>query len=382
MATSAGQLSNFSQQAAAVALSSGAAQRIPDQRRRGRGAGLNMAGRFEPTSREVFDDGWQTLDELPPFKTDVTAEAARKIITTNDSPDLPFEQSINPYRGCEHGCVYCYARPTHSYMGLSAGLDFESKLFAKPNAAKLLRKELASDKYVCKPLALGTNTDPYQPIEKQWRVTRDLLLLLEETNHPVAIVTKSALVLRDVDILARMAEKGLAKVALSVTTLDRKLSRAMEPRAATPGLRLETLRKLREAGIPTSISVAPIIPSLSDHEMERILDAGKAAGVTEATYSVLRLPNEVAPLFRDWVQQHYPDRAAHVMSLMQNMRGGKDYDADFKTRMKGIGPYAWQLRRRFEIATKKLGIAPLRSMNMRTDRFEPPALAGQQLSLF
>ncbi|EFL88830.1 PA0069 family radical SAM protein [Ahrensia sp. R2A130] len=382
MVTSAEQVSNFSAQAAAVALSSGAPHRIRDQRRRGRGAGLNMAGRFEPTSREAFDDGWQTLDELPPFKTDVTAEAARKIITTNDSPDIPFEQSMNPYRGCEHGCVYCYARPTHSYMGLSAGLDFESKLFAKPNAAKLLRKELASEKYVCKPLALGTNTDPYQPVEKQWRITRDLLLVLEETNHPVTIVTKSALVLRDVDILERMAKKGLAKVALSVTTLDRKLARAMEPRAATPGLRLDALRKLHEAGIPTSISVAPIIPSLNDHEMERILDAGKAAGAAEATYTVLRLPHEVAPLFRDWVQQHYPDRAAHVMSLMQNMRGGKDYDANFKTRMKGVGPYAWQLGRRFEIATKKLGLAPLRSISMRTDRFVPPALAGQQLSLF
>ncbi|MEN0041211.1 MAG: PA0069 family radical SAM protein [Pseudomonadota bacterium] len=382
MGTRAEQVSDISAQAAAVALSGGATHRIADQRRRGRGAGLNMAGRFEPTSREAFDDGWQTLDELPPFKTDVTAEAARKIISTNDSPDIPFEQSMNPYRGCEHGCIYCYARPTHSYMGLSAGLDFESKLFAKPNAAKLLRKELASESYVCKPMALGTNTDPYQPIEKQWRVTRDLLQVLEETNHPVGIVTKSALVLRDIDILARMAKKGLAKVALSVTTLDRKLARAMEPRAATPGLRLDALKKLHEAGIPTSISVAPIVPSLNDHEMERILDAGKAAGVKEATYTVLRLPHEVAPLFRDWVQQHYPDRAAHVISLMQNMRSGKDYDAEFGTRMKGVGPYAWQLGRRFEIATKKLGLSPLRSMEMRTDHFRPPVLAGQQLSLF
>ncbi|MFD0915999.1 PA0069 family radical SAM protein [Pseudahrensia aquimaris] len=355
--------------------------RVEDVRRRGRGAGINPSGRFEPMSRHVFDDGWQTLDELPPFKTEVTSETPRTIITRNDSPDLPFDRSINPYRGCEHGCVYCFARPTHSYMGLSAGLDFESKLFAKQDAAKLLRKELANPNYKAKSMALGTNTDPYQPIEKTWRVTRSILEVLEETNHPVGIVTKSALVTRDIDILSRMAEKGLARVAISVTSLDRRLSRAMEPRAATPSLRLDTIRQLSEAGIPVSVMLAPLAPALNDHEMERILDAAHANGARDAGYILLRLPHEVSGLFKEWLLRHYPDKYTHVLSVLRSMRGGKDYDAEFGTRLRGQGPYAWQLGRRFEIATKKLGMGQIRS-GLRTDLFQPPEVAGQQLSLF
>ena len=365
--------------AEAVVARSG--MRIEDARRRGRAAGINPAGRFEPVSRHVFDDGWQTLDELPPFKTEVTTETPRKIVTRNESPDLPFDRSINPYRGCEHGCVYCFVRPTHSYMGLSAGLDFETRLFAKPNAAKLLRKELAHPEYEVKSMAMGTNTDPYQPIEKQWRVTREILEVLEETNHPVGIVTKSSLVTRDIDILSRMAKKGLARVAVSVTSLDRRLSRAMEPRAATPALRLDTIRQLSEAGIPTSVMVAPVVPALSDHELERILDAAKANGAVDAGYILLRLPNEVSGLFKEWLLRHYPDSYTHVLSVLRTMRGGKDYDAEFGTRMRGVGPYAWQLGRRFDIATRKLELAPMR-MSLRTDLFEPPQLAGTQLSLF
>ena len=255
---------------------------------RGRGATLNPSGRYEISSRHVFDDGWQTLDELPPFKTDVQIERARTIIAKNDSPDLNFDQSVNPYRGCEHGCIYCYARPSHAYMGLSAGIDFESNLFAKPNAATLLEKELAKKGYKPKTIALGTNTDPYQPIEKQYRITREILEVLDAADHPVTIVTKSALVTRDIDILERMASKGLAKVAMSITSLDRKLCRALEPRAATPGLRLKALRDLAASNIPTSVMVAPVIPALNDHEIERILEAAEAAGAKEAGFILLQ----------------------------------------------------------------------------------------------
>ena len=355
--------------------------RIGDERRRGRAAGVNPSGRFEPHSRHVFDDGWGTLDELPPFKTDVSVETPRTIVTRNESPDLPFDRSINPYRGCEHGCVYCFARPTHSYMGLSAGIDFESKLFAKPNAAKLLRREISQPGYEVKSMAMGTNTDPYQPIEKQWRVTREILEVLEEANHPVGIVTKSSLVTRDIDILSRMAEKGLARVAISVTSLDRRLSRAMEPRASTPTLRLNTIRQLSDAGIPTSVMVAPIIPALTDGEMERILDAAKANGAIDAGYILLRLTGEVSDLFKEWLLRHYPDSYTHVLSVMRSMRGGKDYEAGFGTRMRGTGPYAWQLGRRFEIATRRLGLSPMR-MSLRTDLFDSPQSSGTQLTLF
>ncbi len=364
----------------ANALIADAGLRIEVERRRGRGAGLNPSGRFEPMQRETFDDGWQTLEELPPFKTEVQVEKPRTAITRNESPDIPFDRSINPYRGCEHGCIYCFARPSHAYMGLSPGLDFEAKLFAKPDAPKLLERELAKPGYKPRVIAIGTNTDPYQPIEKEWRIMRQILEVLNRANHPVAIVTKSALVMRDIDILKDMAAKNLVRVGLSVTTLDRKLARTMEPRAATPSRRLEAIQALSEAGIRTSILVAPIIPALNDHEIERILDAGKAAGAQEASYVILRLPLEVSPLFRDWLLQHYPDRYRHVMSLIRSMRGGKDYDAEFGKRMKGAGPYAWQISRRFEMATRRLELVR-RNIALRDDLFVPPDGSGVQLSL-
>jgi len=354
--------------------------RIGDDRRRGRGAGLNPSGRFEPVSRHVFDDGWSTFEELPPFKTEVQVERPRTIITRNESPDISFDRSINPYRGCEHGCVYCFARPSHAFMGLSPGLDFESKLFAKPDAAKLLDKELSKDGYQPRSIAIGTNTDPYQPVERQWRIMREILEVLEARGHPVGIVTKSALVTRDIDILGRMAERGLAKVALSITTLDRKLARSMEPRTATPPKRLEALKLLSEAGIPTSVMVAPVIPGLNDPEIERILDSAYAAGAREAGYVMLRLPLEVSPLFKDWLLRHYPDRFRHVMSLVRSMRDGKDYDSEWGKRMKGSGPYAWQIGRRFEIAAKRLGLN-LQKRQLRTDLFVPAKKGAEQLML-
>jgi DNA repair photolyase len=354
--------------------------RIGEDRRRGRAAGVNPSGRFEPVSRHVFDDGWNSLEELPPFKTEVQVERPRTIITRNNSPDISFDRSINPYRGCEHGCVYCFARPTHSYMGLSPGLDFESKLFAKPDAAKLLEKELSKEGYQPRTIAIGTNTDPYQPIEKKYRIMREILEVLEAFGHPVGIVTKSALVTRDIDILARMAEKGLAKVALSVTSLDRMLARTMEPRASTPTKRLEALRMLSDAGIPASVMVAPIIPGLNDHEVERILDSAVNVGAREAGYVILRLPLEVSPIFKDWLLRHYPDRYRHVMSLIRSMRDGKDYDSEWGKRMKGSGPYAWQIGRRFEIAAKKLGLNQERR-RLRTDLFKGTEKKVEQLML-
>ena len=354
--------------------------RVGFDRRRGRGAGVNPSGRYEPVSRHVFDDGWSSLEELPPFKTQVQVERPRTIITRNDSPDIGFDRSINPYRGCEHGCVYCFARPTHAYMGLSPGLDFEARLFAKPDAPRLLERELAKPGYEPKTIAIGTNTDPYQPVEKQWRIMREILEVLEAHNHAVGIVTKSALVTRDIDILSRMAGKGLVKVALSVTTLDRTLARTMEPRASTPPRRLEAMRALAEAGIPVSVMAAPIVPALNDQEIERILESGYAAGAREAGYVLLRLPLEVAPIFKDWLLRHYPDRYRHVMSLIRSMRGGKDYDAEWGKRMKGSGPYAWQIGRRFEIAAKRLGLNVERR-RLRHDLFKPPGIAGEQLTL-
>ncbi|RWC61116.1 PA0069 family radical SAM protein [Mesorhizobium sp.] len=354
--------------------------RVRPDRNRGRSAGINPSGRFEPVSRHVFDDGWNSLEELPPFKTEVQVEKPRTIITRNESPDISFDRSINPYRGCEHGCVYCFARPTHSFMGLSPGLDFESKLFAKPDAARLLDKELSKDSYQPRTIAIGTNTDPYQPIEKQYRIMREILEVLEARGHPVGIVTKSALVTRDIDILSRMAERGLAKVALSVTTLDRMLARTMEPRASTPTKRLEAIRQLSDAGIPASVMVAPIIPGLTDQEMERILDSARAAGAREAGYVVLRLPLEVSPIFKDWLLRHYPDRYRHVMSLIRSMRDGKDYDSEWGKRMKGAGPYAWQIGRRFEIAAKRLGLNAERR-TLRTDQFVAAGKDQVQLML-
>ncbi len=354
--------------------------RVRPERGRGRSAGINPTGRFEPVTRHVFDDGWNSIEELPPFKTEVQVEKPRTIITRNESPDISFDRSINPYRGCEHGCVYCFARPTHSYMGLSPGLDFESKLFAKPDAARLLDKELSRQGYQPRTIAIGTNTDPYQPVERQWRIMREILEVLEARGHPVGIVTKSALVTRDIDILSRMAARGLAKVALSVTTMDRMLARTMEPRASTPTRRLEAIRQLSEAGIPASVMVAPILPGLTDQEMERILDSAYAAGAREAGYVLLRLPLEVAPIFKDWLLRHYPDRYRHVMSLIRSMRGGKDYDSEWGKRMKGAGPYAWQIGRRFEMAAKRLGFNAERR-TLRTDRFVPAARENEQLTL-
>ncbi|MGI2035100.1 PA0069 family radical SAM protein [Rhizobium panacihumi] len=364
----------------ANALVNASGLRIEIDRRRGRGAGINPSGRFEEQRRETFDDGWQSLEELEPFRTEVQVEKPRTAITRNDSPDIGFDRSINPYRGCEHGCIYCFARPTHSYMGLSAGLDFEAKLFAKPDAPRLLERELSRPDYKVRPIAIGTNTDPYQPIEKEWRIMRQILEVLQKAGHPVLIVTKGSLITRDIDILSDMAAKGLAKVGISVTTLDRKLARSMEPRAATPSRRLETIKALTEAGIPTAVMMSPVIPALNDHEIERVLEAGHASGAREASYVLLRLPLEVSPLFRDWLLQNYPDRYRHVMNLVRSMRGGKDYDADFTKRMKGAGPYAWQIGRRFEMATKRLGMAR-RGMSLRDDLFVRPDGGGVQLSL-
>jgi DNA repair photolyase len=351
------------------------------ERRRGRAAQSNASGRYEPVARVVFDDGWQDLEELPPFKTSVTIDTARRIITRNDSPDISFDRSINPYRGCEHGCIYCYARPTHAYMGLSPGLDFETKLFAKPDAPRLLERELSDPKYAPRTIAIGTNTDPYQPIEKQHQLMRRILEVLERFGHPVGIVTKSALVLRDLDILSRMARRRLAKVALSVTTLDPKLARVMEPRASAPVRRLDALAKLTEAGVPTSVMVAPIIPAINDAEIERILDAAAAVGVREAGYVLLRLPLEVRDLFREWLMANFPDRYRHVFKLVREMRGGKDYDPRFGARMTGSGPIAWMIGRRFEAACDKLGLNKTRT-KLTTEQFSPPRREAAQLSLF
>jgi DNA repair photolyase len=354
---------------------------VDRERRRGRGAHSNNSGRYEPLARISFDDGWQAIDDLPPFKTTVTVDATRKIITRNDSPDLSFDRSINPYRGCEHGCVYCFARPTHAYLGLSPGLDFESKLFMKPNAPELLERELSAPGYVPKTIAIGTNTDPYQPIERRHQIMRRILEVLERAGHPVGIVTKSALVLRDLDILARMAERNLVKVAISVTTLDAKLARTMEPRASTPQRRLDALRQLVKVGVPASTLVAPVIPAINDAEIERILDAVAAAGVRHAGYVLLRLPLEVRDLFREWLMTNFPDRYRHVFKLIRDMRGGKDYDSTFGTRMTGTGPIAWMIGRRFEVACERLGFNTT-TVKTTTEHFWPPLPAAEQLDLF
>ncbi|HEY4857202.1 MAG TPA: PA0069 family radical SAM protein [Xanthobacteraceae bacterium] len=354
---------------------------VERERRRGRGAQSNTSGRYEPLARIAFDDGWQSFEELPPFKTTVTIDTTRKIITRNDSPDISFDRSINPYRGCEHGCIYCFARPTHAYLGLSPGLDFESKLFAKPDAAKLLERELSAPNYVPRTIAIGTNTDPYQPIEREHQIMRRILEVLDRCGHPVGIVTKSALILRDIDILSRMARRKLVKVALSVTTLDGKLARVMEPRAATPARRLEALRQLTAAGVPASVMVAPIIPALNDSEIERILDATAAAGVREAGYVLLRLPLEVRDLFREWLMANFPDRCRHVFKLIRETRGGKDYDSSWGKRMTGGGPVAWMIGRRFELACERLGLNKART-TLSVEHFSPPRPQSTQLSLF
>ena len=354
----------------------------PSTTPRGRGATSNASGRFESLAREAFDDGWNDDDASPtPLRTTVTAEKARTIITRNDSPDIGFDRSINPYRGCEHGCIYCYARPAHAYMGLSPGLDFESRLFFKPDAARLLEGELAKRFYRPATIHIGGNTDPYQPQERTLRVTRQLLEVLSAFRHPLSIITKSALIARDLDILGPMGETGLARAAVSITTLDRKLARIMEPRAATPQRRLDAIRSLSAAGVPTIVMFAPVIPGLNDAELEAVLRAAAAAGAMGAGYVALRLPLEIKELFHDWLKTSLPDRAARVMSLVRQMRGGRDYDPQWGKRMKGEGPIAELVAARFKIARRRLGLdrtAP----PLDVSQFRVPARAGDQIDLF
>lgn len=354
---------------------------VEHERRRGRGAQSNSSGRYEPLARITFDDGWQSFEELPPLKTSVTVDSTRRIITRNTSPDISFDRSINPYRGCEHGCIYCFARPTHAYLGLSPGLDFETKLFVKPDAPRLLERELSAPDYVPRTVAIGTNTDPYQPIERTHQVMRRILEVLDRFGHPVGIVTKSVLILRDLDLLARMAQRNLVKVALSVTTLDGELARTMEPRASTPQRRLDALHQLAAAGVPSSVMVAPVIPALNDSEIERILDAAAAVGTKEAGYVLLRLPLEVRDLFREWLMANFPNRYRHVFRLVRETRGGKDYDSSWGKRMTGGGPVAWMIGRRFELACEKLGLNKARTA-LTTRHFQRPTQDTVQLSLF
>jgi DNA repair photolyase len=343
----------------------------------GRGARTNMTGRYETQSRVLVDDGWGTLDDEPPkLNTSITVDATRTIITRNKSPDISFDRSINPYRGCEHGCVYCFARPTHAYLGLSPGLDFESRLFVKPKAAELLAQELADPKYRPRVIAIGTNTDPYQPIERQYGIMRQVLEVLAKFKHPVGIVTKSHLITRDIDILSEMAKHNLARVAVSVTTLDRKLARKMEPRASTPERRLDAIKQLSSAGIPTSVMFAPVIPALNDPELETVLETASQMGASQAGFVILRLPLEIKDLFREWLEAHYPDKAKHVISLMREMRGGRDYDPEWGSRMRGFGAYASIISRRFHLAAKRFELRkpfPLYDLT----KFERPQVGGQ-----
>jgi len=348
----------------------------------GRGAVTNAGGRYERFTSEAFDDGWTAEDEPPrPLRTELAAEKARVILSRNDSPDIGFDRSINPYRGCEHGCIYCYARPAHAYMGLSPGLDFESKLFFKPDAAKLLEKELSKKNYAVDRVHIGGNTDPYQPTEKKLQITRGVLQVLDRFNHPTSIITKSALVARDIDILASMAERGLVKVFLSITTLDRKLARSMEPRASTPERRLWALKALSAAGIPTGVGFAPAIPGLNDHEMERVLERAAEAGAKETMFVSLRLPLEIKDLFREWLEAERPDAARKVISLVRQMRGGKDYDPQWGQRMRGHGPIADILSRRFQVACARLGLNE-GHFRQRSDLFRVPQSARTQMDLF
>lgn len=347
---------------------------------KGRAAGSNNAGRFERHIREAVDDGWLREEELPMLHTQTLIERPRSVITYNKSPDLPFDRSVNPYRGCEHGCVYCFARPSHAYLGLSPGLDFETRLIARPDAPQVLQRELAAKRYKVAPIAIGTNTDPYQPIEKEHGIMRACLKVLSEADHPVAIVTKGSLIERDIDILGPMAQRGLVRTGISVTTLDAKLSRLMEPRAPAPARRLLMIRRLAEAGIPVRIMASPMIPALTDPEMEAILAAGKDAGARTASWIMLRLPQEVSPLVQEWLAQHYPDRAERIMSRLREMHGGKEYDATWHRRMRGEGPYAEMVAQRFKVAIKRSGLRS-NAPPMRCDLFRAPILPGTQMSL-
>ena len=345
-----------------------------------RAATANATGRYEAIAREAVHDGWDVEEDLPPLRTEIRDEAARQVISRNDSPDLPFDRSINPYRGCEHGCVYCFARPTHAWLGMSPGLDFESRLIAKPGAAEALERELGARGYVPQAIALGSNTDPYQPAERDRGIARAILQVLSDWNHPVTIVTKGALIERDLDVIAPMAARGLAHVAISVTTLDPALSRAMEPRAPSPARRLRAIGALAAAGVPVRVSASPMIPALTDHELEGILGAAASAGATCASAIPLRLPLEVAPLFRDWLSAHVPDRAARVMGRVREIHGGRDYDPEWHTRLSGQGVWADLLRRRFDTACRRLGLST-QSVPLRTDLFARPPRPGDQLSL-
>ncbi|KRS14456.1 DNA repair photolyase [Roseovarius atlanticus] len=353
----------------------------PRLRRPGRGAVSNAVGRYERQARSYEDDGWDTTPDEVALRTSVSTERPRSIITYNRSPDLPFDRSINPYRGCEHGCIYCFARPSHAWLGLSAGLDFETRLVARPDAPRVLAAELRKPGYRVAPIAIGTNTDPYQPIEKSHGIMRACLQVLSEFNHPVAIVTKGSLVERDIDILSDMAARGLARVGISVTTLDAALSRAMEPRAPAPARRLKVVGRLADAGIPVRAMVSPVIPGLTCHEIEPILKSVAGAGAGAANWIMLRLPLEVSPLFREWLAQTCPDRAARVMGHVRDMHGGKDYASDWGRRMRGSGPYAEMVAQRFRVAAKRLGL-DARQPPLRSDLFEPPVRAGDQMELF
>ena len=351
---------------------------------KGRGVITNKSNRFEKLKRKIFlEKRIQNFDDLVATKpkTSFGKDASKSIISRNFSPDLPFDRSINPYKGCEHGCVYCFARPTHAYLGLSPGLDFESRIFYKPNAASLLKKELRKSNYVCRVIALGTNTDPYQPIEKKLHITRSILKVLSTFNHPVSIVTKSGLIERDLDILVPMAQKGLVQVFISITTLQKELANKLEPRATAPRKRLNTLRALTRAGVKSGVLVAPVIPALNDHELENILQASRNAGASTAQYILLRLPLEVAKIFAEWLELYYPDKAKHVMILMSSTRKGKLYQSEFRTRMYGTGEYANVLSNRFKLACKRLGFFKENS-DLVTNRFTPPQTDNKQIDLF
>jgi DNA repair photolyase len=356
-------------------------EKLADRARKGRGAVGNPTGRFEPAVRVATDDGWGLGDEeLAPLRTTLGVDSARKIITRNQSPDVPFDRSINPYKGCEHGCIYCFARPTHAYLGHSPGLDFETRLYWKPDAPALLEAELRDPNYSAATLALGANTDAYQPIEREQKLTRRILEVLADYRHPVGIVTKSNLILRDLDILAPMAAEGILRVAISVTTLDRGLARRMEPRAPTPARRLEAVRELAAAGVPVTVLAAPILPALNDHEIEKILEAAADAGAGAAGYALLRLPHEIKDLFADWLATHYPNRADRVMSLVRQTRGGKLYQTEWGKRQSGTGPYAEQIAKRFDLARKRHGLHHGHPPIDET-RFRRPPRAGDQLEL-
>jgi DNA repair photolyase len=348
---------------------------------RGRGAQSNWSGRFEKQTRERFDDGWDNVEPLPVFETVEHTERAKTIITTNDSPDIGFERSINAYRGCEHGCSYCFARPTHAFLGHSAGVEFERDIYVKTNAVEALRAELGAKNYRVKPIAMGTNTDPYQPAERKHKLTRGILEVMLETRHPVMITTKSALIIRDLDILTELAKLGLVKVAISLTSMDHKLSRKMEPRASSPARRLEAMRLLSEAGVPVAVFASPMIPAINDMELEKLLDAAKAQGAVSASMILLRLPGEVRDVFREWLLRHFPDRVRHVLALVRDTRGGKDYDARFGHRMVGEGPYATLLQQRFQKARERYGLEA-KLPALRSDLFIAPRLEDRQMSLF